>query len=53
MFEVLDVVKQKDDPAFNLEDELSLLEQIWIERVQPFGEGGYNKDYKKGTSIRE
>jgi hypothetical protein len=53
VFEVLEIVKQKDDPAFNLEDELSLLEQIWTERVQPFGEGGYNKDYKKGKSIRE
>jgi len=53
VFEVLEVLKQKDDPAFNLEDELSLLEQIWTERVQPFGEGGYNKDYKKGASIRE
>jgi biotin operon repressor len=53
VFEVLEVLKQKDDPAFNLEDELSLLEQIWTERVQPFGEHGYNKDYKKGTSIRE
>ncbi len=53
VFEVLEVLKQKDDPAFNLEDELSLLEQIWTEKVQPFGEHGYNKDYKKGTSIRE
>jgi DNA-binding HxlR family transcriptional regulator len=53
VFEVLEVLKQKNDPAFNLEDELALLEQIWIEKVQPFGELGYNKDYKKGTSIRE
>jgi len=53
VFEVLEVLKQKDDPSFNLEDELSLLEQIWIERVQPFGEGGYNKDYRKGKGIRE
>jgi biotin operon repressor len=53
VFEVLEVLKLKDDPAFNLEDELSLLEQVWTERVRPFGELGYNKDYKKGTSIRE
>lgn len=53
VFEVLEVVKQKDDPVFNLDDELTLLEQIWIEKAQPFGEGGYNKDYKKGASIRE
>lgn len=48
-FEVLEVLKQKDDPSYNLEDELALLEEIWIERVQPFGGEGYNK---KG-SIRE
>ena len=53
VFEVLEIVKMKDDPGFSVEDELSLLEQKWIERVQPFGEGGYNKDYKKGASIRE
>jgi hypothetical protein len=48
-FEVLEVVKPKEDPRFNLDDELSLLEQIWIEKVQPFGERGYNKD----SRIRE
>jgi group I intron endonuclease len=44
VFEVLEVVKEKDDPHFNLSDELTLLEQIWIEKLQPFGEHGYNKD---------
>ncbi len=41
-FEVLEVVKVQDDPNFNLKDELTLLEQIWVERLQPFGERGYN-----------
>ncbi len=45
-FEVLEVVKVKDDPNFNLEDELTLLEQIWVEKLQPFGERGYNTDSK-------
>jgi group I intron endonuclease len=44
VFEILEVVKVKDDPNFNLEDELTLLEQIWIEKLQPFGEKGYNTD---------
>lgn len=48
-FEILEVVKIKDDPDFNLLDELTLLEQIWIERLQPFGEKGYNPD----TRIRQ
>ncbi len=41
-FEVLEVVRQSDDPAFDVKDELTLLEQIWIEKTQPFGERGYN-----------
>ena len=32
----------KDDPNFNLSDELTLLEMIWLEKLQPFGEKGYN-----------
>src|SRR5512137_3062641 len=46
VFEVLEVVKVKDDPNFNLEDELTLLEQIWVEKLHPFGEHGYNSDSK-------
>ena len=42
VFEILEVVKVKDDPNFNLSDELTLLEQIWFEELQPFGERGYN-----------
>ena len=30
VFEILEVVKVKDDPNFNLSDELTLLEQIWL-----------------------
>ncbi len=41
-FEILEVVQVQDDPNFNLKDELTLLEQIWLEKLQPFGERGYN-----------
>ena len=44
VFEILDIVKVKDDPAFNLSDELTLLEEIWLEELRPFGERGYNPD---------
>jgi hypothetical protein len=46
VFEILEVVKVSDDPSFNLEDELTLLEQIWLEKLQPFGQHGYNPDEK-------
>ena len=48
VFEILEVVEVKDNPNFNLKDELTLLEQIWLEKLQPL-EHGYNTD----TRIRE
>ena len=44
VFEILQVVEVKDGPNFNLGDELTLLEEIWLEELQPFGEKGYNTD---------
>ncbi len=44
VFETLEVVEIKDDPNFNVKDELTLLEEIWLEQLQPFGEKGYNKN---------
>lgn len=41
VFEILEEVKMKDDPNFNLQDELTLLEMIWLEKLQPV-ENGYN-----------
>src|SRR5919109_5041505 len=37
-FEILEIVQIKDHPNFNLKDELTLLEEIWLEKLQPFGE---------------
>ena len=42
-FEILEVIKPSDDPLFCIEDELTLIEQIWLEKLQPFGERGYNQ----------
>lgn len=44
--EVLELAKVTEDPHFNLSDELTLLEQIWIEQLQPFDERGYNRDIR-------
>lgn len=41
VFEILEEVQMKDDPNFNLQDELTLLEMIWLEKLQPV-ENGYN-----------
>ena len=42
-FEVLDTLTPKDDPEVKPEEELRLLEALWLEKVEPFGEKGYNK----------
>lgn len=42
-FEIVDAFEPRDEPGFCIEDELTLLEQIWIERLQPFGDRGYNQ----------
>lgn len=46
IFEILETVQLKNDPNFNLKDELTLLEEIWLEKLQPFGERGYNSSAK-------
>lgn len=42
VFEILETVQVREDPNYNLGDELTLLEMIWLEKLQPFGEKGYN-----------
>ncbi|GAB4455424.1 MAG: hypothetical protein Kow0031_37110 [Anaerolineae bacterium] len=45
-FEIVEIVKLTDAPSFNISDELTLLEQIWLEELQPVGDKGYNTDMK-------
>ena len=45
-FEILETVQIRDHPNFNLKDELTLLEEIWLEKLQPFGARGYNASPK-------
>lgn len=49
VFEILEVVKVKEDPNFDMDQELTLLEEIWLEKLQPFGDRGYNT----GPKIRQ
>ncbi|MBE0644098.1 MAG: GIY-YIG nuclease family protein [Bacteroidetes bacterium] len=51
VLEILEEVKWSDDPHFNLEDELTLLEQIWLEKLEPYGERGYNEAGKKIRTV--
>jgi hypothetical protein len=42
-FEILDVFKPRDEDTFDQRrKELLLLEQMWCEKLQPYGDRGYN-----------
>lgn len=41
-FEVLDVVKERDDPAFDRQAELDALLELWQQELPCLGEQGYN-----------
>jgi len=42
-FEVIDYLKPKEDVKMDYSDDLKMLEDIWIEKLQPFNKKGYNK----------
>jgi hypothetical protein len=41
-FETLDTLKPRDDPGYDPSDDLRVLEEMWLEKLAPFGERGYN-----------
>lgn len=43
VFEVLEVLEEKADASFNKAEALKQLEQKWLEKLQPYGERGYNQ----------
>ena len=47
LFEILDKLEPKEDPAYNYTEDLKTLEELWIEKLQPFNEKGYNKQSRK------
>ena len=43
VFEILERLEPQDDPNYNYADDLQTLEEVWLEKLQPYGEKGYNK----------
>ena len=41
-FEVLDYLKPKEDLNYDYTEELKILEEMWLEKLQPYNEKGYN-----------
>jgi len=41
-FEVLDTLEARDEPSYDVRSELRALEELWLERLAPYGDRGYN-----------
>ena len=48
-FKELELLEPKDDPTHDPAEELHVLEELWIEKISPFGDKGYNKPPKAGA----
>jgi hypothetical protein len=42
-FSVVDYLDPKDGPDHDYTGDLTALEEMWLEKLQPYGEKGYNK----------
>jgi len=42
-FDTLEPVEPRDDQNYDYADDLKVLEDIWLEKLDPFGERGYNE----------
>lgn len=46
-FEMIDYLEPKEDPLYDYSEDLKVLEDMWMEKLQPFDERGYNKRKKR------
>jgi len=42
-FEILDQLNPQDDPHFDYREDLAFLEDLWLEKLQPYDDLGYNE----------
>jgi hypothetical protein len=45
-FEVLEDVTPKEDQTYDYKADLEFLEDLWLEKLEPYGENGYNEKKK-------
>jgi hypothetical protein len=49
VFEVLDTLKPCERPDWDPTDDLRVLEQLWLDKLRPYGERGYNAELKASS----
>ena len=48
-FNELENLEPTDDPTYDPAEDLYVLEALWMEKLAPFGDKGYNKPRKPGA----
>jgi hypothetical protein len=48
--EVVDQLDPSDDPRQDVQQELAALEELWLDKLRPYGEKGYNAPPKPGRA---
>jgi hypothetical protein len=49
VFEILETLPEETDATVNRSEDLAILEQIWLDKLLPYGDNGYHIE---GKSIR-
>jgi len=42
-FEIVDYLKPKEEAGYDYTEDLTVLEEMWLEKLQPYEEKGYNR----------
>ena len=48
-FEILETLKLKEDPDYDYDEDLEILEMMWVEKFRPFEKNCYNQNEKIRT----
>jgi len=50
-FEIIDELQPREEPGYDYREDLAFLEELWLEKLKPYGHRGYNEK-KKGKEER-
>lgn len=53
VFEVIDTLKPKDEPDYDYTEDIATLEELWKDKLQPYGDKGYNVQVQKDELKRK